>query len=101
MIGLSSIVKLAKGNLTIDDIGEMFSALGMEVEFRQLEISEASHAFRHAALAAAKPDARLMKVSGTDKEGCQFEGLMILVPSSRDAQRELPKSGDRILTAAV
>jgi hypothetical protein len=81
MIGLGSMVKLAKGSLTPDDLAELASSMGMEIEINNVDISDAGHAFRHAALAAAKPGAKIAKVSGYDRAGAQLEAIFIIAPA--------------------
>jgi hypothetical protein len=79
------------GGIGPDEIAEMFSALGLEIEFRELEPDEFRHGFNHAALAAAKPGAQIMKASGVSKDGKRVELLLITAPVTNDSSGVLDK----------
>lgn len=58
----------------------LLAQMGFKVDFGELEAGQVPMAFQSAAEAATLPDARVMRIKGTDPEGDRVEALLVLVP---------------------
>lgn len=86
MIGIATLTKLAKGTFGPDEISALFEGMGMQVEMGEVDRSARGgfrEAFTAAGQAAALPRAKLLRISGTDKEGNQIEALIVLAPPGK------------------
>ena len=78
MIGLGTLAKMAKGGMGLDEIAEMLSAMGMEMELSPL--IPGGGQLEETARAVASPGAQSVCVSGKLKGGAELRGVLILVP---------------------
>ena len=81
MIGLGTLAKLAKGGIGPDELGEILSAMGVELEMAPVPFPEASKAYRDSAAGLTGPGAKLHRLSGKMKNGDRLEALLVLIPS--------------------
>lgn len=82
MIGkLKSMMKLATGAVTQDEIEEMFAAMGVDFAIEPVPEEAKPVAFQRAAEASIQPGAELVAVTGRMKNGDQVAALLILRPA--------------------
>ncbi len=79
-MNIGSIFKMAKGAIGPDELAELLSSLGWEVEFRQLELGDRPPVLEQTARSAAAPGSKVMWITGTDQEGNQVDALMVVTP---------------------
>ena len=73
---LGSILKLAKGGLGPDEMGEMLAAAGIDVSFTPVAVEPGC--FRLLAERAAVPGAKLVLLKGKMKGGETITALMVV-----------------------
>jgi hypothetical protein len=76
MIGLGGMMKLAKGGLGPDDLKEILSAAGMELDFNL--VAPSLETFRPLAASASLPGSKLLELKGTMKGGGQIHALLVM-----------------------
>lgn len=81
MIGLGTLAKIAKGSLSLDEVMEMASAVGMDLTVQNLDEGQLPMAFERAARAASSPFCKVVALRGVTKERAVVEALLVLVPS--------------------
>ena len=89
MIGLGTLSKLAKGGLGLDELAELLSGMGMDVEFTNLTPDAAGVECITLEHSTGIPGARSISLSGK-MGGGTLRALLVLSPS-----RELPKCDAR------
>ena len=109
MMGLAAIAKLAKSGMraaanstsVLDQLAEVSSMVGLECDFRLLTPEERAAAFQNAARASLQPGSQVLAVHAADKDGTQFEGIMIVVPKKDVVEGIQPVglSGGQVLVA--
>lgn len=77
-LGLSSIMKLARGGLGPDELAEVLSAAGIEAEFAAVKTEEALPAFQTLGQSASLPCSKLVRFSAKMKGGITLQGLMVM-----------------------
>jgi hypothetical protein len=77
-IGLGSLIKLTRGGLGPDELGEILAAAGMDLTMTPVEANVES--FRPLALSASLPSARLIEMKGSMKGGGQIHALLVMSP---------------------
>lgn len=106
-MGLAAIAKLAKSGMraanatsVLDQLAEMTNVLGLDCDFRLLTPEERARAFQNAARASLQPDSQVLAVHASDKDGTQFEGIMIVVPKKTivDRTEVVSISGGQVLS---
>jgi hypothetical protein len=75
-LGLGSIMKLAKGGLGPDELGEILGAAGMYVTFAP--VAAGIESFRPLAVSASLPSAKIMELKGTMKGGGSLHALIVM-----------------------
>ena len=108
MMGLRAIAKLAKGGMraanassALDQLTEVASmVVGLDIDFQLLNPEERAAAFQTAARASLQAGAQVMAVHASDKDGTQFEGIMIVVPKKTivDGTELVGISGGQVLS---
>ena len=88
--GLGSLMKMAKGGLGIDELGEMLSAAGIEMEFKPIAISKGAPAFRELAQAASLPEAHIITLQGKLKTGDSISAILVVSQKSNHGQKKIP-----------
>jgi hypothetical protein len=78
MIGLGSMMKLARGGMDMDDLAEMFAAMGIEMTVEP--ISATVEAFKPLAVTASLPSSKIMELRGEMKDGGRIHALLVLSP---------------------
>ena len=76
MIGLGGILKLVKGGLGPDELKEVLSAAGMELEFNP--VAPSIESFRPLAECASLPGSKLLELKGTMKGGGLIHALLVM-----------------------
>jgi hypothetical protein len=76
MIGLSGILKLAKGGLGPEELKEILSAAGMDLEFNPVPAN--LETFRSLAVPASLPGSKLLELKGTMKGGGLIHALLVM-----------------------
>ena len=76
MLGLGSFTKMVKGVLRPDEMAEMMSALGMDVSIQSLAVARES--FDGLGRAASLPDAKIVELKGTTKDGGNIYALIVM-----------------------
>jgi len=108
MMGLAAIARIAKSGIraanadsVLDQLAEVTSMMGMEVDFQLLNPDERARAFQNAARASLQPESQVLAVHMLDKDGTQFEGIMIVVPKKDVVEGIQPVglSGGQVLVA--
>jgi len=77
-LGIGSIVKLARGGMGPDELMEVLSAAGIELEFSPRPVAKES--FAPLAAAASLPSSKLIELKGKMKNGDGFYALLVMVP---------------------
>lgn len=75
-IGLGSLMKVARGGLGPDELAEVLGAMGMDVSFR--EVPAARESFEPLGRMASLPDAKLVELKGTTKDGASIYALIVM-----------------------
>jgi hypothetical protein len=83
MIGLGSMMKLARGGLGPDELGEILAAAGMDLKFTP--VPAAPESFISLGEAACLPGAKLVEIKGSAKGGDSIHCLMIMNQSGNIA----------------
>lgn len=81
MLGIKTFAKMAKGGMGPDELAEMLSAMGVEIEMVPVPLPDAQLAYRNSAVEMSRPGARLHRLSGRMKNGDRLEALLVLVPA--------------------
>jgi hypothetical protein len=76
MIGLGGILKLAKGGLGPDELKEILSSIGMDIEFNPVQAN--LETFRSLAVPASLPGSKLLELKGTMKGGGHIHALLVM-----------------------
>jgi hypothetical protein len=79
-LGLSSIMKLAKGGLGPDELAEILAAAGMDLTFTPA--APTVEAFRPLAEAASLPSAKMVELKGRMKGGGNIHALLVMNPKA-------------------
>jgi len=80
---LSAIAKLAKAKATgavADQMAELMSLAGLEVDMQLLANGQQAVAFQHAALASMQPGAQVIVLRVVAKDGTNCEALIVIPP---------------------
>jgi hypothetical protein len=80
-IGIGSIVKLARGGMGPDEMREMLSAMGINLDFEAVPVSK--EAFTELGRAASLPSSKLIRLAGRLKTGERIEALMVVNQGSQ------------------
>ncbi len=80
VIGLGTFMKLAKGGLGPDELGEILGAAGMQVSIEAVQPVQAT--FRELIQAGSLPGAHLSELKGSMKDGSRIYALFIVTESS-------------------
>jgi hypothetical protein len=83
-VGLGSILKLARGGLGPDELAEILSAAGMELEFSPAKADVES--FRPLAESASLPGSKMIALKGKMKGGGLLHALLVMNSEPQDAQ---------------
>ncbi len=59
MLGLGSLMKIAKGGLSEKDLMAVLAGMGIRAELEEIPMDDAAHAFRNAAILLSKDGASL------------------------------------------
>jgi hypothetical protein len=76
MIGIGSLMKLAKGTLGQDELEEILAAAGMDLTCAVVKPD--LKAFRPLAAAASLPGSKLVELKGRMKGGDLFHALLVM-----------------------
>ena len=76
MIGLGSMMKMARGGLSADDLGELFAGMGIEVTVEPK--SPTLETFKPLAASASLPSSKLIELRGKMKDGGEIHALLVL-----------------------
>jgi hypothetical protein len=79
-IGLSGLMKLAKGDLGPDEMGEVLGAMGIDLSFREIPLE--ADAFRSLHESASLPSSKLVLLQGQMK-GQRVHALMVVTASAQ------------------
>lgn len=75
------LMRAKKGALSLDELNETLSALGIRAEFDDVEGGDSFEAFKALASAASLPSAKVVRMRLEIASGAAFEGLLVLRPS--------------------
>jgi hypothetical protein len=90
MLNLKAIAALAKGALGPDELAELLSSLGWEIEMKQVDGRDREQSFRSAAAAAVQPGSGMVAMTGRSKTG-ERAHLIIVMESGARALPASPK----------
>jgi methylmalonyl-CoA mutase cobalamin-binding subunit len=83
VLGIDTLIRLARGSLTAEQAVELARGLGWKVDFQDLIEVERPTAFQRAASAAVQIDSKVIAISGTDAHGNLVEALLVMVPAKK------------------
>jgi hypothetical protein len=78
MAGIGSIMKMMRGGMGPDEIGEILSTAGIDAEFVPVPIVEKEQEFQRLWKQASLPSASLVRISMRMKDGSDFSGVLVL-----------------------
>ena len=78
-MNIGSMMKLARGGMDPEALGEILAAAGVSVSFTP--VAAGPEPFRTLAAAASLPSANLLELRGKMKSGETLTALLVLVPS--------------------
>jgi hypothetical protein len=78
MSGIGSIMKLVRGGLGPDELGEILAAAGIDAEFSPLQKAQQEPEFQRLWKAASLPSSSLVRISMRMKDGSDFSGVLVL-----------------------
>jgi hypothetical protein len=81
MIGVGSLIKLARGGLGPDELAEILAAAGMELSF--LPVEPTLESFRPLAQSASLPCAKMLELKGKMKGGGMLHALLVMNTESK------------------
>lgn len=79
MVSLSTLMKLAKGGLSPEELCGVLSALGMDMESME-QAKDPKAAFTDLARTASLPSAAVIKIKGRMKSGEVVHALLVSAP---------------------
>ena len=83
VIGLGSMMKLVRGGLGPDELAEVLSAAGMEVDFSPVSPGEELPAFRELGESASLPSSSILRIKAVMKGGDVLHGLLVVNQKSK------------------
>jgi hypothetical protein len=75
-------MKLARGEASAEDVGEVLKAMGIELQMVPVLPEDFASAFQLAARASQDSDAKLLSLAGKMKTGERLVALLVLVPAA-------------------
>ncbi len=79
-LGIGSIIKLARGGMGPDEMGELLRAAGMDLSFTPVKIEAA--AFTVLAQAASLPCSKMIELKGQMRSGETVTALLVVNQTS-------------------
>jgi hypothetical protein len=87
MIGIGSLLKLAKGGLGPDELSEILAAAGMELQVQPVPMELES--FRVLAETASLPGAKLVRLQGGKKSGDRIDALLVITQNRDGGHKKI------------
>jgi hypothetical protein len=86
---LRRMLKMAKGNISQDEIGEIFAIAGIDADYAEIPEAETLPAFQLLGKAAMAPGAGVMRIQARMRNGQVLTGILVMNQQGNESERRL------------
>lgn len=97
MLSIGMIKKLSGGNVGPDEIAELLSSMGIDLEVQHIDEADMPAAFQDAAIRTRTPGAGVIRLSGKLKNGDRLDALMVVQPGPAIGVRRIEKTTEQVM----